>query len=144
MSRPRPRFGSKRRERTGRGGNLAAGIFGRRRESRAGRRNAENVAEALDGGPVRSLPSFVTAGAWKDGDILTALRRQVLIEKTEEEQSFRQDRRNEIDQQDGFQSCLDPVDFITSGDPVENSALLLPSLSLRASVVSFCWTVSTL
>ena len=30
------------------------------------RRNAENIAEALDGGPVRSLQAFVTTGAWED------------------------------------------------------------------------------
>lgn len=41
------------------------------------RRNAENIAEALDGGPVRSLQAFVTTGAWKDADIVAALRRQV-------------------------------------------------------------------
>jgi SRSO17 transposase len=42
------------------------------------RRNAENIAEALDGGPVRSLQAFVTTGAWKDTDLLTALRGQVV------------------------------------------------------------------
>lgn len=45
-----------------------------------GRRNAENIAEALDGGPVRSLQAFVTTGAWMDSDILAQLRRQVVEE----------------------------------------------------------------
>lgn len=42
------------------------------------RRNAENIAEALDGGPVRSLQAFVTTGAWNDAELLTALRGQVV------------------------------------------------------------------
>lgn len=42
------------------------------------RRNTENIAEALDGGPVRSLQAFVTTGAWKDSRILAELRRHVL------------------------------------------------------------------
>ncbi len=42
------------------------------------RRNTENIAEALDGGPVRSLQAFVTTGAWKDADLLTELRGQVV------------------------------------------------------------------
>jgi SRSO17 transposase len=42
------------------------------------RRNAENIAEALQGGSVRSLQAFVTTGAWSDQDILAQLRRDVL------------------------------------------------------------------
>ena len=42
------------------------------------RRNTENIAEALDGGPVRSLQAFVTTGAWKDADVVAALRGQIL------------------------------------------------------------------
>lgn len=41
------------------------------------RRNTENIAEALDGGPVRSLQAFITTGAWKDTQLLTQVRRQV-------------------------------------------------------------------
>jgi SRSO17 transposase len=41
------------------------------------RRNAENIAEALDGGPVRSLQAFITTGAWGDAPILGQLRTQV-------------------------------------------------------------------
>jgi SRSO17 transposase len=42
------------------------------------RRNTENIAEALHGGPVRSLQAFVTTGAWDDGLILGQLRRDLL------------------------------------------------------------------
>jgi SRSO17 transposase len=42
------------------------------------RRNTENIAEALEGGPVRSLQAFVTTGAWDDGPILAQLRRDLL------------------------------------------------------------------
>ena len=42
------------------------------------RRNTENIAEALDGGPVRSLQAFITTGAWDDGRILGQLRRDLL------------------------------------------------------------------
>src|SRR5205085_10891417 len=42
------------------------------------RRNVENIAQALDGGPVRSLQAFVTTGAWDDAALLTQLRRDVL------------------------------------------------------------------
>jgi len=45
---------------------------------RGERRNTENIAEALQGGPVRSLQAFVTTGAWHDGAILAAMRRDVL------------------------------------------------------------------
>ncbi len=42
------------------------------------RRNTENIAEALQGGAVRSLQAFVTTGAWHDGQILKHLRRDLL------------------------------------------------------------------
>src|SRR6202000_2591017 len=42
------------------------------------RRNAENIAEALDGGPGRPLQAFVTTGAWKDAHVLADVRGQVL------------------------------------------------------------------
>lgn len=42
------------------------------------RRNTENIAEAVEGGPVRSLQAFVTTGAWDDAEILRHLRRDLL------------------------------------------------------------------
>jgi SRSO17 transposase len=42
------------------------------------RRNSENIAEALDGGPVRTLQAFVTTGAWHGDELLAELRRHVL------------------------------------------------------------------
>ena len=30
------------------------------------RRNAENVAQAMSGGPVRSLQAFTSSGVWRD------------------------------------------------------------------------------
>jgi SRSO17 transposase len=42
------------------------------------RRNIENIAEALEGGPVRSLQAFVATGAWQDDAVLAQLRRDVL------------------------------------------------------------------
>src|SRR6187401_2427683 len=38
------------------------------------RRNAENIAQAMSGGPVRSLQAFISTGAWSDGPILKAMR----------------------------------------------------------------------
>src|SRR3984885_5679935 len=38
------------------------------------RRNAENIAETMSGGPVRSLQAFITTGVWPDREILTELR----------------------------------------------------------------------
>ena len=37
---------------------------------RGERRNAENIAEAIDGAPVRSLQAFITTGSWADHDVL--------------------------------------------------------------------------
>src|SRR3954462_10606099 len=42
------------------------------------RRNTENIAEALAGGPVRSLQAFVTTGVWNDRAILAELRHHIL------------------------------------------------------------------
>src|SRR5947207_9776090 len=41
------------------------------------RRNVENIAERIDGPPVRTLQKFVSEGAWRDRDVLDELRRQV-------------------------------------------------------------------
>jgi SRSO17 transposase len=41
---------------------------------RGERRNAENIAEAMTGGPVRSLQAFIATGAWSDAEILGQLR----------------------------------------------------------------------
>ena len=42
------------------------------------RRNAENIAQAMSGGPVRSLQAFLTTGTWHDGAVLGELRRAAL------------------------------------------------------------------
>jgi SRSO17 transposase len=38
------------------------------------RRNTENIAQAMQGGPVRSLQSFIATGAWDDAEVRTCLR----------------------------------------------------------------------
>src|SRR5438067_12868339 len=38
------------------------------------RRNTENIAQAMSGGPVRSLQAFVSTGVWPDGEVLKAMR----------------------------------------------------------------------
>jgi SRSO17 transposase len=55
------------------------------------RRNIENIAEALEGGPVRSLQAFVTTGVWHDPEILAALRRDVLAVLAEEDAVWNSD-----------------------------------------------------
>jgi SRSO17 transposase len=55
------------------------------------RRNTENIAEALAGGPVRSLQAFVTTGAWLDQAILAQLRRDVLAVLAEEDAVWNSD-----------------------------------------------------
>jgi SRSO17 transposase len=45
---------------------------------RGERRNAENIAEAIDGAPVRSLQAFITTGSWADHDVLAEMRRCAL------------------------------------------------------------------
>src|SRR6476619_1443666 len=42
------------------------------------RRNAENIAEAMSGGPVRSLQAFLTTGVWSDAEILQTIRGHVV------------------------------------------------------------------
>jgi SRSO17 transposase len=42
------------------------------------RRNVENIAEAVEGGVVRTLQKFVAQGAWGDGAVLGELRSQVV------------------------------------------------------------------
>ncbi len=42
------------------------------------RRNVENIAEAVDGGVVRTLQKFISQGAWKDRAVLGELRRHVV------------------------------------------------------------------
>jgi SRSO17 transposase len=42
------------------------------------RRNAENIAEAMSGGPVRSLQAFIATGVWAEREILADLRRFVV------------------------------------------------------------------
>src|SRR5438105_13576708 len=42
------------------------------------RRNTENIAQAMSGGPVRSLQAFVSTGVWPDGEVLKAMRGSVL------------------------------------------------------------------
>jgi SRSO17 transposase len=38
------------------------------------RRNAENIAQAMSGGPVRSLQAFISTGVWPDREILAEIR----------------------------------------------------------------------
>jgi SRSO17 transposase len=45
---------------------------------RGERRNAENIAEAIDGAPVRSLQAFITTGSWDDREVLAENRRCAL------------------------------------------------------------------
>jgi SRSO17 transposase len=42
------------------------------------RRNSENIAEATEGSPVRSLQAFIATGAWSDRSILAQLRQAVV------------------------------------------------------------------
>jgi SRSO17 transposase len=42
------------------------------------RRNTENIAQAMSGGPVRSLQAFLSTGAWPDSAILKKMRCGVL------------------------------------------------------------------
>lgn len=45
---------------------------------RGERRNAENIAEAMTGAPVRNLQAFLTTGAWSDAAVLAQVRRDAL------------------------------------------------------------------
>lgn len=42
------------------------------------RRNVENMAEAIDGGVVRTLQKFIAQGVWEDREVLGELRRHVV------------------------------------------------------------------
>jgi SRSO17 transposase len=42
------------------------------------RRNAENIAETMSGGPVRSLQAFIATGVWPDRELLQKMRGIVL------------------------------------------------------------------
>ena len=48
------------------------------------RRNVENIAERIDGPPVRTLQKFVGQASWRDRDALDELRRHVVEELGEE------------------------------------------------------------
>jgi SRSO17 transposase len=43
-----------------------------------GRRNCENIAEAMDGGPVRTVQAFIATGAWSDRSILGKMQQDVV------------------------------------------------------------------
>jgi SRSO17 transposase len=58
---------------------------------RGERRNAENIAQAINGGPVRSLQAFISSGVWPDGEILKALRGSVLEVLADEEAVWNSD-----------------------------------------------------
>ena len=45
---------------------------------RGERRNAENIAQAMNGGPVRSLQAFISTGVWHDRELLAEIRRYAL------------------------------------------------------------------
>ena len=55
------------------------------------RRNTENIAQALRGGPVRSLQAFIGTGTWPDGQILTELRTAVLEALAEDDAVWNSD-----------------------------------------------------
>lgn len=49
------------------------------------RRNTENIAETMAGGPVRCLQAFISSGVWPDGPILQQLRGCVLEALTDDD-----------------------------------------------------------
>src|SRR3954468_18068352 len=55
------------------------------------RRNAENIAQAMTGGPVRSLQAFLTTGDWQDGAVLDEVRRSVLEALADEDAVWNSD-----------------------------------------------------
>jgi SRSO17 transposase len=55
------------------------------------RRNAENIAQAMSGGPVRSLQAFLTTGTWSDPEVLKAMRRSVLEALSDEDAVWNSD-----------------------------------------------------
>lgn len=55
------------------------------------RRNTENIAQAMSGGPVRCLQAFISTGVWPDGPILKDLRGCVLEALADDEAVWNSD-----------------------------------------------------
>src|ERR1700733_601978 len=55
------------------------------------RRNAENIAETMSGGPVRSLQAFISSGAWQDRELLGEKRRYALEVLSDEDAVWNSD-----------------------------------------------------
>src|SRR4051794_19097461 len=49
------------------------------------RRNAENIAEAMAGGPVRSLQAFIATAAWGGAAVLAQARQELLAALADED-----------------------------------------------------------
>lgn len=49
------------------------------------RRNVENIAEAIDGPPVRTLQKFIAQSVWDDGELLGEMRRHLVEELGDED-----------------------------------------------------------
>src|SRR4051812_15889314 len=56
------------------------------------RRNAENIAQAMHGGPVRSLQAFISSGVWPDGEALREMRAVVLEALADEDAVWNSDK----------------------------------------------------
>jgi SRSO17 transposase len=55
------------------------------------RRSIENIAQAMSGGPVRSLQAFISTGAWSDDAILKQMRDAVLEVLADDDAVFNAD-----------------------------------------------------
>jgi SRSO17 transposase len=55
------------------------------------RRNAENLAQAIDGAVVRTLQAFLTTGAWQDRAVLAQLRQDALAALAEDDAVWNSD-----------------------------------------------------
>jgi SRSO17 transposase len=55
------------------------------------RRNAENIAQAMSGGPVRSLQAFISSGVWQDRELLSEKRRYTLEVLSDEDAVWNSD-----------------------------------------------------
>ena len=55
------------------------------------RRNAENIAQAMSGGPVRSLQAFISSGVWQDRELLGELSRYTLEVLSDEDAVWNSD-----------------------------------------------------
>jgi SRSO17 transposase len=55
------------------------------------RRNAENIAQAMSGGPVRSLQAFISSGVWQDRELLGEKRRYALEVLSDEDAVWNSD-----------------------------------------------------